>query len=678
MRKWLVEDHLLGPMGLSNPNITGFFFDDNWGQNSHDKKWNQEQCNWGPSELESHCLVDMGLDAAAVKDLTAGWAQTILAANTAVLAHGGFVWQLFNGGKMDGTYKQAPGWLDGHTTVQPATCAAQLRLLCAADSAPQREATMYEWQLGQGAAIPPGKGGGHSPSNLTDVMQDLASFLLTRGKFAWIGTSWVGCAPANGPEGAFTNKTYARPPEVDVDYGKPLGLCKETASGSEVFTREYSKAIVQMECKVWKGSIVMKKTDDEDDNPCCKEVAHADCWGFTAGEDSTTSIQAAIDCTLAHTVVVKNMSGGPWIVAPQHEPTHLNATALGTVRTAINFSTSNQLIIFEPGVTVLAKRWAFHGMNDNLAYMGSKFGPVRNVTIVGEGAVFKMWKHDYQCTACPPSPSLPCDPCPACDPKSKLYNVTICYAKSEQRHGLNIWCGVDITVKGLTIDNSGGDGIMTGGLESGTAATRTRRVHIKEVTSSNNHRQGISVISAVGLLVEDSTFRDTNGTAPEAGVDIEADNTHSILVDIVFRRCRFADNNGCGVQMNIDALSHAADAPISITFEDCDVSWRDDFPFESPWFDGAGYLVGAGKAAGSVTVRGGTVQGSAGAGIEISGKPLSGPAVTFADVLLNNTGRVKFPQEYKKPWIHGAPIMLMDGGGGIGGVWVGTDRESEL
>ena len=62
----------------------------------------------------------------------------------------------------------------------------------------------------------------------------------------------------------------------------------------------------------------MKKTGD-DANPCCKEVALADCWGFTAGEDSTASIQAAIDCPLAHTVVVRNMSG-PWIVAPPYEP----------------------------------------------------------------------------------------------------------------------------------------------------------------------------------------------------------------------------------------------------------------------------------------------------------------------------------------------------------------------
>ena len=59
----------------------------------------------------------------------------------------------------------------------------------------------------------------------------------------------------------------------------------------------------------------------------------------------------------------------------------------------------------------------------------------------------------------------------------------------------------------------------------------------------------------------------------------------------------------------------------------------------------------------------------AGAGIEIKSKPLSGPTVTFADVTLVNTARVKL-QSSSLPWVRGAPILMMDGGGGIGGVWV--------
>ena len=69
---------------------------------------------------------------------------------------------------------------------------------------------------------------------------------------------------------------------------------------------------------IFKGDFstpVPQKTEDTD--PCCQAVAHADCWGFTAGKDSTASIQAAINCSLAHTVVVKDM-GSAWIVAPAH------------------------------------------------------------------------------------------------------------------------------------------------------------------------------------------------------------------------------------------------------------------------------------------------------------------------------------------------------------------------
>ena len=41
----------------------------------------------------------------------------------------------------------------------------------------------------------------------------------------------------------------------------------------------------------------------------------------------------------------------------------------------------------------------------------------------------------------------------------------------------------------------------------------------RDVSSDADRCCQQSVISAVGLLVEDTVFRDTNGTAPEAGVE---------------------------------------------------------------------------------------------------------------------------------------------------------------
>jgi hypothetical protein len=43
-----------------------------------------------------------------------------------------------------------------------------------------------------------------------------------------------------------------------LSQGEPSALCKETAAESEVFTREYSKASVQLDCKAWKGTVTLK------------------------------------------------------------------------------------------------------------------------------------------------------------------------------------------------------------------------------------------------------------------------------------------------------------------------------------------------------------------------------------------------------------------------------------
>ena len=124
--------------------------------------------------------------------------------------------------------------------------------------------------------------------------------------------------------------------------------------------------------------------------------------------------------------------------------------------------------------------------------------------------------------------------------------------------------------------------------------------------------------------------------------------------------------------MNIGKLEHAWDAPMTILFEDCHVEWSPGYPFESPHYDGSGYIVANPRAAGSVTVRGGSVRGSAGAGIEIYNKVESGPTVTFADVTLHKVARVD--DGFKQPWMHVAPIMFMTDEGGMGGIWFESVR----
>ena len=48
------------------------------------------------------------------------------------------------------------------------------------------------------------------------------------------------------------------PPLLKVEYGEPSNLCSETAPGSGVFTREWTRASVKMDCAAYVGTITMK------------------------------------------------------------------------------------------------------------------------------------------------------------------------------------------------------------------------------------------------------------------------------------------------------------------------------------------------------------------------------------------------------------------------------------
>lgn len=243
----------------------------------------------------------------------------------------------------------------------------------------------------------------------------------------------------------------------------------------------------------------------------CAE-ADASWWGFVE-EDSTEALQAALDSG-APKVIIPYM-GKPWITRPLTIP-------------------SNREIVLQPGVVVLAKRGEFRGTGDSLF----RAHDASNITVRGYGATLRMHKRDYQQEP---------------------------YAKAEWRMGLCFSGCTNVRIEGLRIESSGGDGIYIGATGQ---QPYCKDVVIRDVVCWDNHRQGISVIGADNLLIENSVFANTWGTAPGAGIDLEPDNKEERLVNIVVRDCVFEDNEGHEILVypkNLDAAS----PPISIRFEDC-------------------------------------------------------------------------------------------------------------
>ena len=83
-----------------------------------------------------------------------------------------------------------------------------------------------------------------------------------------------------------------------------------------------------------------------------------------------------------------------------------------------------------------------------------------------------------------------------------------------------------------------------------------------------NYRQGISVITAEDLLIENCVLQNTAGTAPAAGIDFEPNLPRERLVHCVMRNCRIENNQGLALHVYARTFDGAT-APMSIRVEDC-------------------------------------------------------------------------------------------------------------
>lgn len=141
----------------------------------------------------------------------------------------------------------------------------------------------------------------------------------------------------------------------------------------------------------------------------------------------------------------------------------------------------------------------------------------------------------------------------------------------EQGHCVAILGSSDCSVQGVRIADAWGDGIYLG-VSGGTGNTD---ISIRDVSVSGVRRNGMSITSAVRCAVDRCTFEDTNGTAPQAGLDIEP-NPGGYATDIKITGCSFLSNVSYGM-----LLAHVAGAVISgVAIDGC--------LFES---NGAGYVV---------------------------------------------------------------------------------------
>ncbi|PKL31731.1 hypothetical protein CVV43_01225 [Candidatus Saccharibacteria bacterium HGW-Saccharibacteria-1] len=107
--------------------------------------------------------------------------------------------------------------------------------------------------------------------------------------------------------------------------------------------------------------------------------------------------------------------------------------------------------------------------------------------------------------------------------------------------GVNIEKSSNVKISDINITNCWGDGIYIGGESS-------NGVVIDGVISDNNRRQGLSITNAKNVTITSSEFKNTNGTLPQAGIDLEP-NPGQTVEDIKIDNIKSIGNKGSGVDI---------------------------------------------------------------------------------------------------------------------------------
>ena len=104
-----------------------------------------------------------------------------------------------------------------------------------------------------------------------------------------------------------------------------------------------------------------------------------------------------------------------------------------------------------------------------------------------------------------------------------------------------------VTVRDMRLADCWGDGISIGAaLVWNGEPIPSEDVVVANIVSTNNRRQGISIGRANNVVLRDSEFSNSNGTAPECGIDIEPDDP-GISNVVSIENCRFSGNRKYGM-----------------------------------------------------------------------------------------------------------------------------------
>lgn len=125
--------------------------------------------------------------------------------------------------------------------------------------------------------------------------------------------------------------------------------------------------------------------------------------------------------------------------------------------------------------------------------------------------------------------------------------------------GIGIYDSTNINITDVSSSECWGDGIYIGSHHEEDYNAGCNHIAVTNCNLYNNRRNNLSIVCADYVTVDNCTFRNANGTAPEFGIDIETNNLNNPCEHIVISNSIFEDNQ----KGSIEIVTVANDISIS-------------------------------------------------------------------------------------------------------------------
>jgi len=141
-------------------------------------------------------------------------------------------------------------------------------------------------------------------------------------------------------------------------------------------------------------------------------------------------------------------------------------------------------------------------------------------------------------------------------------------ATSEYGRGICLYNSTNVRIHDVEISDFIGDGIYVSGNSSGSGGASVKVV-IEDFVIHDCCRNGISIISAKDLVIQNGNIYNITGTMPKSFIDVEPNNNTQYAQNIYVKNIKGQNAGGYGYMFGFGHYYNVIKYPCSVTFENC-------------------------------------------------------------------------------------------------------------